>query len=96
MSGNQSIIGSLVPPVALRRRDRVVLRRTIRLTGHHASWADAVADTDGYHDPRILYRVAAAARTVRDGHAAYDHDGVVPKTFLIDRFPPAAVALGDR
>jgi len=76
MSGKQSIIGSMVPPMALRWLDRVVLRRTIRLTGHHASWADAVAASDGYDDPRILERVAAAARAVRDGHAAYDQDGV--------------------
>jgi len=76
MSGKQSFIGSLMPPMALRWLDRVVLRRTIRLTGHYASWADAVADSDGYDDPRILERVAAAARAVRDGHAAYDQDGV--------------------
>lgn len=67
----------LLPPVATRllrrlRRDR------IRWTGDHADWAAARAVSgDGYQDPTILARSAAAAARVLAGEAAFERDGHV-------------------
>lgn len=92
MSSKRFLIRKLIPPLALQWLDRAVLRRTIRLTGNHASWTDAVAASDGYDDPRIIDRVAAAARAVRDGQAAYDQDGVTFAESSPD-WPLAAILL---
>lgn len=84
MASPRTTVSQLVPPVLLRWLDRVVLQRSIRLTGDYASWAAALAESDGYDDERVLEQVAAAAQCVQAGEAAYDQDGVTFDTMSPD------------
>jgi putative methyltransferase (TIGR04325 family) len=54
-------------------------RRGVRFKGRFESWAEAEATADGYHAQEILDRAIGAARSVREGRAAFDRDGT---TFL--------------
>jgi putative methyltransferase (TIGR04325 family) len=76
MPDRYTLVSQVIPPALLRWLDRIVLQRSIRLTGDYASWAAALADSDGYDDARVLEQVAAAAQRVQEGEAAYDQDGV--------------------
>jgi len=58
------------------------LRGHVQYRGEYASWNDALASSEGYDDPRILERVAKASRTVINGDAAFERDGVVFKEHL--------------
>lgn len=63
-------------PRPLRR----ALRRLVRpplYRGDYATWAEAQRDARGYADPAIAEKVVAAARAVRDGHAAWERDTVL-------------------
>jgi putative methyltransferase (TIGR04325 family) len=45
--------------------------------GDYSSWQAAEKDCDGYDSAAITARVVAATRQVRDGHAAFERDGVL-------------------
>lgn len=45
--------------------------------GDYRTWADAVADADGYSDPLILEGVSAASRASRDEPGLHERDGVL-------------------
>jgi putative methyltransferase (TIGR04325 family) len=63
-----------MPPVLVRWARRLVHERVF--SGDFATWSEARARCSGYDSPLILERVTAAARAVRDGHAAYERDSV--------------------
>jgi len=48
----------------------------VRWVGNYADWDAARAACRGYGEKRILHRVRAAARAVRNGSAVYERDGV--------------------
>lgn len=50
--------------------------RRVRFVGDYPSWAAARAASTGYDSQAILNRVLASVRTVRDGGAAFERDGV--------------------
>lgn len=61
-------------------RVRRWLRRLVRpaiYRGDFASWAEAQRASRGYADPKIMEKVIASARTVRDGRAVWDRDTVL-------------------
>jgi putative methyltransferase (TIGR04325 family) len=63
-------------PRPLRRWLRRMLRGAV-YSGDYASWDAAVAASRGYADTAIFEKTLAAARTVRDGGAAWERDSVL-------------------
>lgn len=57
-------------------RSRLTRHRRIRFAGGYASWAEARAAATGYDDAAILEKVAAGARAVKAGRAAFERDSV--------------------
>lgn len=49
----------------------------ITFGGNYASWQDAVNDSIGYDDPRILGKVFTAATAVQSGQAYFERDSVL-------------------
>lgn len=64
----------LTPPLLAEAYERRF--RRVRFTGDYATWQEAAAASTGYDTRVILDTVLAAARTVRDGGAAFERDGV--------------------
>jgi putative methyltransferase (TIGR04325 family) len=66
---------ALLPPLLADWWERRF--RRVRFEGDFASWDAARAASTGYDSAAILERVLEAARTVRDGRAAFERDGVL-------------------
>jgi putative methyltransferase (TIGR04325 family) len=102
----RSALSNLLPPVVPKAWHRMrgwagAGPETIGFTGHYASWEDASRDAEGYDAPFILERVRASTAQVRDGHAAYERDGVTFQTMdypfpLLACLLRAASACGNR
>lgn len=75
MSTGTNGLRQLVPR-PLRRWLRRLVRAPI-YRGDFVSWAEAQRASRGYADPAILEKAVAAARAVRDGHAAWERDTVL-------------------
>ena len=67
-------VRAVLPPLLADAYERRF--RRVRYVGDFASWEEARTASRGYDSPAILNRVVAAARAVRDGHAAFERDGV--------------------
>lgn len=66
-----------------------ILRRGVRFTGTYPSWQAAAQQGRGYDQASILSRSAQAADAVRNGHAAFDRDGI---TFPEPLYPYPLIA----
>lgn len=77
-SNPQRLLRDLIPPAIARPLARRFL--DVRYTGDYGSWAAARRASTGYEAPNILEQVAASARAVREGRAAYERDGVAFET----------------
>lgn len=72
---------AITPPIvwgaarSLGSRLRPGEHRTFR--GPHASWDDAVRQSDGWSSDVVTQKALTAALAVRDGRAAWEQDGVV-------------------
>jgi putative methyltransferase (TIGR04325 family) len=82
------VLRSLVPPLVVTWFKRL-MRPGISFEGPVADWAAAQSRSKGYDDALLIERVATATRTVRDGRAAFERDGVVFNE-LEFRFPVLA------
>lgn len=75
LSGNfLRFMRALLPPLISRPLARRFL--DVRYTGDHGSWAVAARASTGYDAPNILAQVISSARSVREGRAAFERDGV--------------------
>ncbi len=52
--------------------------------GSFRTWAEAQVAASGYDDESIVQRVLAATKEVRDGHAAFERDGVTFATYVAE------------
>lgn len=68
---------ALLPPIISRPLARRFL--DVRYIGDYGSWAAASRASTGYDAPNILAQVIASARSVREGRAAFERDGVAFK-----------------
>lgn len=75
MTRGKRFVRDWVPPALLPwiRRSR----GQSSFTGDYGSWAEASGRASGYEDPGIFEKAVAAARAVRDGHAAFERDTVL-------------------
>jgi putative methyltransferase (TIGR04325 family) len=64
-------------PPELLRIARHMLGHGGHFRGSYANWQEASGHTSGYDAQNILKRVLEATRTVRNGKAAYERDGVL-------------------
>jgi len=75
LSGNfRRILRAWLPPLISRPLARRFL--DVRYLGDYGSWAAASRASTGYDAPNILAQVIASARSVREGKAAFERDGV--------------------
>lgn len=72
----------ITPPLVLQlarrwRRPPTPAPTGLRLTGDYASWAAALADSDGYDADIILAKTTDALLKVKRGEAVYERDSVL-------------------
>ena len=75
----KSILRDWIPPVVIRWKNAIPATENNAFDGDFSNWDEALAQSGGYGDEKILAKVLAAALKVKRGETAFERDSVLFK-----------------